>query len=314
MLLTRLLPFAVLLAACSGEEAAPRASGPTDAHGFPRTLEAFGDKVQVASKPMRILPGTAAALDLLVDLVGPERIVAVPFTAPEYANAPLAEADWERLTTFRRFEGEDLLPLRPDLVVTHAYQRAEAVRVLRQAGVAVVRLPDVERYEDLLAQLETLGALVGEEERAAERVRELERRRAALAADTSLVGVRALTYLDLGTGGWTSGTGTTGDLLIRLAGLHNAATDAGLAGNVEIDHERLVMLDPDLLIVRSTVEDDDSVPTAELLRANTTLAGLRAVREDRILVLPARLFAAESHYVLDGAELLAARAKAMLAR
>jgi iron complex transport system substrate-binding protein len=302
-------------AACTHEAppgpATPTAA-PAGASGFPRSVTAFGAQVRVSAPPQRVLPATAAALDFLVDLVGVERIVAVPFTAPEYAGAALTAGDWGRLPTFRNFQGEDILPLRPDLVVTHDYQRAEASRVLQQAGVPVVRLPDMQSFEDLLGALRTLGAVVGEEERAAQRIGELARRRAALGEDDSLAGVRALTYLDLGTGGWTAGARTTGDLLIRLAGLANAAAEAGLVGNVELDQERLITLDPDLIVVRSTVDGEGSVATLALLRSSPTLSALRAVREERVVVLPARLFAAESHYVLDGAELLRTRTRRQL--
>lgn len=303
-----------LASACGPGDPAPRSAAASSSEGFPRTVEAFGAPLTLAAPPRRALPSSATAYDFLADLVGPDRIVAVPFTTADYANAPFPAEARGRLAVFRNFQGEDILPWRPDLVLTHSWQREEAVRVLRQAGVPVVRLPDTRSFEDLLEALEVLGALVGEEPRAAALVRSARARRAALAADGRLAGVRALTYLDLGTGGWTAGTGTTGDLLLELAGLTNAAAEAGLAGNVEIDHERLIVIDPDLLVVRSTVAGEEASPTTDLLRASPTLSTLSALREGRVIVLPARLFAAESHYLLDAAELLHAEAVALLER
>lgn len=302
-----------LLAACSGqaprEGTAPAAGAPD----FPRIVAAFGELVAIPAPARRALPGTAAALDFLVDLVGPERLAAVPFTARDYANAELPAATWDRLPVFRNFHGEELLPLRPDLVLTHGYQRAEATQILSRAGIPVVRLPDLRDFEGLLGVIEVLGRVLGEEPRAGALRADLERRRAALAADSALREVRALTYLDFGTGGWTAGSGTSGDLLLRLAGLRNAAAEAGLAGNVELDHERLMRIDPDLFVLRAPVQGEEQAgPTLALLRSSPNLARLSAVREERIVILPARHFAAESHRLLDAAELLHAEARRAL--
>ncbi len=302
-----------LLAACSGDPPSPAPAGAVGAPAFPRIVPAFGELVPIPAPAQRALPGTAAALDFLVDLVGAGRLAAVPFTARDYTNVELSAADWERLPTFRNFQGEELLPLRPDFVLTHGYQRAEATRILAQAGIPVVRLPDLRDFEGLLGVLEVLGRALGEEPRAAELRTDLERRRAALAADGSLLEVRALTYLDFGTGGWTAGTGTSGDLLLGLAGLRNAAAEAGLVGNVELDHERLMRIDPDLFVLRAPVQGEEQAgPTLALLRSNPNLARLAAVREERIVILPARHFAAESHRLLDAAELLHAQARRVL--
>ena len=111
----------------------------------------------------RLLPTNAAAVDLLVDLVGTDAIVGLPYTALEFACAPLdglADPD-TGVPTFVEFHAERLLAFDPDLVVVSPWQNADTVARLEESGVTVVVMPSVETLDDVRAGLVELGAVLG---------------------------------------------------------------------------------------------------------------------------------------------------------
>ncbi|HEX6882823.1 MAG TPA: ABC transporter substrate-binding protein [Planctomycetota bacterium] len=285
----KILPFASLwltLAACAGE------AGPALA-------------ATAATRPQRILPANAAWVDALSLLVGPERVVALPGEAFGYSRLTQAQTGWAALPTLAVFEAERLLALQPDLVLAHAWQNPETIATLRRAGIPVLATHVPESWNDVTESLLTLGTALGEDGRARQVVAELEARRVALRARAErFAGLRALTYTNLGAGGWTAGAGTTGDVLLGLAGLENAAARAGLRGDATADGERLLALAPDLFVVGRPDASEHSPPSAEFLLAEPALAHLEAVRARRIVTLPPALFTSASPELLTGAERL----------
>ena len=289
----------------------------TSESGFPREITgADGALCRLVAPPRRIVATNASAFDDLAPLVEPDRIAARPSTARQYGNFDVEREGWRDVPEFVRFEGETLLALDPDLIIAHSWQSAATLATLRNAGIPVLTIDVVSRPAQILSVVRMLGAATGEEARAEEIVRELERRMADLAASSGAHrGLRALSYSNLGTGGWAAADGSTMDVVFELAGLRNAADDLGLSQHAKLSFEQLLVLDPDLIVVGG--DDADGYrggQTLALLRETPALAGLRAVREDRILILPSRLHSTNSSHLVTAAEVLAERADALLER
>jgi ABC-type Fe3+-hydroxamate transport system substrate-binding protein len=325
MKLRTLLPLAALtalgvavvvvrMAATERPADAPRSNGakssaetrsaPHD-DGYPREV-VIGDVVlRLDARPTRMLPCNASAVDYLVSLVEPTRVLGLPHTALAYATLDGPYPGWEALPSLHDYSSEAMLGLAPDLVLTHAWQDKAAMTTLETAGVPVLRLPETHSYEDLRRLIEALGRAFDVEPRSRALLDEYDARVAALAADRSRSGWSALSYSNYGTGGWTAGAGTTADLVIGLAGMKNAAGLAGLDGHVGLEMERLLVIDPDVLVLGMAAVDDGSSPTLDLVSSEPALAGLAAVRARRFAVLPTHLALADSHRLVDAAEALA---------
>lgn len=259
------------------------------------------------TSPRRLLPANAAWVDYVTRLVGPERVAALPSEAFGYSR--LADAEearaWGELEPFPAFEGERVLALAPDLVLAHTWQNPETIATLRQAGIPVLVCGVPETWEDVLATLTRLGSLLGETTRTRALLAELEGRRLALRTRAArFEGLRALTYTNLGAGGWTCGADTTGDILLALAGLANSAAEAGLVGDVPADAERLLALSPDVIVVGRPDRSEHAPPSAQFLLSDPALARLEAVAARRIAVLSPALFTSASPELLTGAERL----------
>ena len=272
-------------------------------------------------EPRRIVPTSATAVDLVTDLVEPGRIAALPAQAAEYSRIVALEGALPGTPRFEAYLAEPVLAHRPDLVVVDPWQAPDTSARLRRAGVAVFALPEVHTFEAARAALLQLGDVLGAAARAEELAAELDRRVERLAERAvARSPLRALCYSNFGASGWSAGSETTVHEILRLAGLRNAVAEAGRVGHVGLSFEALLVHDPDVIVVSRPLAmpagaaGDRGGASEAVLLAEPSLAGLRAVRERRIVSLPAWLYATGSHEMVRAAEVLAGEVDALQRR
>ena len=275
---------------------------------FPRSVKLpEGGTLTIERPPERVLLANASAVDMVTMLVGPERLAAIPAQSFEYSRLADEAGAFADVATFDAVEAEVILSFDPDLVVVDPWAAAETIARLREIGVPVLSLPQVVAIDDVLNSIRILGRVLGADEEADTVLTDLRERIAVLrAAAPARAKLRSVSYTNSGAGGWSAGKGTTNHELITLAGLTNAAAEAGRTDHVRTSFEDLHAMDPDFLLVGDFRPGMEAGASARFLRTEPALADLRAVREDRILLVPSRLFAASSQEVVLGAELLAA--------
>jgi iron complex transport system substrate-binding protein len=283
---------------------------------FPLTVSGMGgEPLVIPAAPQRILPANAGSVDFLALLVTPDRVVGLPETTEAYS--PLTRLDgrgaWAALPRFASYAGEAVLSLEPDLVLTHTWQNPETTALLRRSGLRLLSLPTPRSWEEVLQTLHLYGRVLGEEERARAVALELESRVEELARRARARSpLRAMSYANFGAGGSTAGRGTTLDVVLGLAGLQNAAALAGIEGYASIDHERLLAIDPDLLVVDGAGDEGAGSQAERYLRSQPELASLRALRDPgdpsgqtsrtEVLALPSALFTTVSTELVTAAE------------
>ena len=293
-----------------------KAHGPSTQVRWPR-IQRNGERVRILDvepgpiefdgSPRRILPANAALVDLLTLLVDSSSICAIPKSSDDYSRLRAGGdtlADWLELERFIGYGAEPILPYEPDLVLAHTWQKPDVAALLRDAGIAVLVLPMPRRWEDIETTITLLGEILGEEERAREAIASHRRRMDALLARTSHETLRAISYANLGTGGTVAGSGTSADILFELAGLENAAAQAGWLDYRSLDLEGLLRLNPDVIVVDGAHGDSDAPPTEAFLRAQPGLEALRALETGGIISLPSELFTTNSQEILRAAEVL----------
>ncbi|MEZ6197604.1 MAG: ABC transporter substrate-binding protein [Planctomycetota bacterium] len=267
-----------------------------------RVISSDGVTLEFARPPRLILPTNASVVDLLDALVGPERIAALPEQAFRWSRLARDRAGYEKHPVFAQYEAETVLDLAPDLVIASAFNNPDTHARLRERGVAVLRLDVRNSLDDVMKALRMLGSLLGVEERAETVCAEIEARRERLCADAAdLDGITAVSYSNVGSGGWSFGADSTIDEVFRLAGLRNAAARGGRTGSITMSFEQLVDLDPDLVVMGG---DEGQSTSAEVLRGEAALDGLRARRRDAFVILPPELASTSSQEMLTAAEFL----------
>ncbi len=203
---------------------------------------------------------------------------------------------------FKRLSGgaEDLMMLRPDLVVSGSYDKRATREMLLQQGVKVVTfnvMPD--SLDEVKQQIRKMAALLGHPDRAELEVARLD---AAIARARAAVAPRALRVLPLWRRGWVSGQGSLISLLFAEVGLINAASDLGIASGGYASLEAIVKSKPDLILVADGADYAEDEGTALLLHP----ALQRFYPATKRIVIPERLTVCGGVMLADALDLLVA--------
>lgn len=192
---------------------------------------------------------------------------------------------------------EAVLALQPDLYIDADYARSAAhSRAFAQHGVQTLTT-NLQSFADVRALIDTLGALLDLQEGAAALNASLEQRTSALRRAQPARRPTAL-YLIWPNPARIAGGGTYIDEALQLAGARNAFAD--VRGWPEITIESVVARNPDYLIVPAGRAQFSSAALREL----PGWRELNAVRDGRVIAVPAELLERPGLRALDGAELL----------
>jgi len=289
-----------LLAGCPSEEVLEDTAGAFFVGEGPD-----GQRLIVRKPPVRIVAANVCAAEMVKALVPQERIAGIPETVfTGFAIGFEDRSRWADDQVFRRYRGEDVLGLRPDLVVAHTHQDQDTTRLLRSDGLPVLQLRAITSFSDITETIRLLGQVLGEKVKAESLARSLEERRRRLEKPRKRR-LRILSYTNYGTGGWTQGARSTANIVITLAGHVNAAATGHASENhFGIDLEQIASLRPDVFLVG--VDPDGRSPGRSVLEKSEALKGLPAIRKGRIVSLPTTLWTSSSHHLMDAAEALAA--------
>jgi iron complex transport system substrate-binding protein len=190
--------------------------------------------------PMRIVSANLCADRLVIDLVPRERILSVSPFAADPGLSP--SSDRAVGLPVNRGDAEEILALRPDLVVTGAFASRGAAALLRRAGVAVHEIPVTADLAAARAAIRDLARRLDAVARGEAMIAALDARLDAL--PRPLVSVRAVS---LHAGGWVAGAGSLADAVFSRLGIVNAA--ASRIGFVQMDVETLLSHAPELFAV-----------------------------------------------------------------
>jgi iron complex transport system substrate-binding protein len=213
-----------------------------------RVVDAGGDRVTVRSAArIVVLNGDIAEVVFALGLGS--RVVATDTSA----TYPPAATRLHRIGYQRTLSAEGILSLRPTVVIGNTTAGpASVIRQLRDAGVAVVVLPDDDRIASAWQKIRNVGRALGVPNRAARlaastRARILAaQRRAARATSRPKV---AMLYLRGSRVQLLGGAGSRGDVMIRAARARDVGAELGITGFRQITAESLVRAAPDVLLV-----------------------------------------------------------------
>ncbi len=297
-----LLPTLLLLAA--------GLQGPAAEEGYPLTVnDDAGNRLLIPSRPQRIVSLTMFSDEVLLELAGPPRLLAVTSFAADAAVSNIS-ARIAGVPNRLEFNAELILSLRPDLVVVANWSDAQGVAQLRAAGLPVYLCSSAVTVPQVREKILALARVVGEQRAGRELVARMNRRLAELERRLAAVPEsRRLTVLDWSAWGASMGRGSSWDEVVRLAGLRNAADELPVDGwgQVPLSKEKLIELDPDLLVLPGWVYGNAGGAEEFYRRvtADPALRGLRAVRNRRVIRMPENLRATTSQHIVEAIEFLA---------
>jgi iron complex transport system substrate-binding protein len=185
--------------------------------------------------------------ELVLRLAAPGTVKSVTWLArdPVLSNVPaLAQA-----VPVNRGLAEDIVPLAPDLVIAGTYTSRTAVALLQRLRVPVLEIGVPGSIEEALAQITTVAAALGADERGTQLVADIRMRLAALprAAPLAAQPIAAVYQPN----GFTIGQGSMINDLLNRAGLRNLAVERRIDNYGALPLEVLLVAQPDLLVMNA---------------------------------------------------------------
>ena len=195
-----------------------------------------------ADTPQRVVSINLCTDQLAMMLAAPGQLISVSHLASD----PLSSSMVAQAAAYppNRGGAEQVFLMHPDLVLAGTYSARASVDLLRILGVEVVEVPIVQSIADVSAALRLVGRAIGREAAAEALALNFEAEIAALSPPDRLASA-AMYYAN----GYTTGAGTLSDQVLSLTGFRNIGAEAGVTGGGILPLERLVMADPEMIVI-----------------------------------------------------------------
>jgi iron complex transport system substrate-binding protein len=191
---------------------------------------------------------------LLMSLADPEQILGLS----RYSRDRLESWAANDARRYRILSGgaEDILVLRPDIVVASLFDKRSTRELLKENGLRLAEFAVPRNLEEVKAQIRQMGEIVQHADRAAAEVARLD---AAMARARRAVVEKRHSVLPLSRRGWVAGGDSLISSLLAETGLFNAAGNLGVGTGGYVSLEAIVNAKPDFLLVSEVgdrAEDD----------------------------------------------------------
>jgi iron complex transport system substrate-binding protein len=191
---------------------------------------------------------------LLLSLADPEQILGLS----RYARDNVQSWAADNARRYRVLSGgaEDILVLKPDVVVASLFDKRSTRELLKEKGLHLAEFAVPRNLDEAKAQISRMGEIVGHPDRAAAEIARLD---SAITRARGIVADKHYRVLPLSRRGWVSGSDSLVSSLLAETGLFNAAGDLGVASGGYASLEAIVNLKPDFILVADagdTAEDD----------------------------------------------------------
>lgn len=247
--------------------------------------------------PVRVVSMNLCADELVLRLADRDQVLAVTYLARDPRGSTVAaEAAGVPVT---RGLTEEIVALKPDLVIAGAFTTRATVSMLKRVGSPVLELGVPADLDGVRAQIRQVAGVLGHPERGEAMVADLDAR-----LDSVTPATKPLRALVMRPNAFTVAPGGLGDALIRAAGLVNVAAEIGRDRFGQVPLEAAALANADLIVV------DDPAPGLPSL-ADTLLHHpvFRALaQEGRTVAIPNRFWTCPGAHVAEVVARLAAAA------
>lgn len=237
-----LVCFALAMAACAGQPSPPAASAPKDEAAFPVSIEAANGKIEIESRPTRIVSLSPTATEILFAIGAGDQVVAVDDQSDYPSGAPTTELSGYEPNV------EAIAGYEPNLVVATS---DASLKPLEELRVPLLVQPAVATLNGAYAQFEQLGVATGHVAESAEEVARIRSRIKDLVASIPEFEESPTYYHELDDTYFSVTSKTFIGQIYRLAGLENIADEAKKAGTgyPQLSAEYIIEADPDFIFL-----------------------------------------------------------------
>lgn len=255
-----------------------------------------GNGTAAAELP-RIASMNVCTDQLLLTLADPGQILGLS----RYARDPLQSFAADDARRYRITSGgaEDMLVLRPDVVVASLFDKRATRGLLKDKGLHLAEFGVPRSLDEVKDQIHQMGAIVQHPDRAAAEIARLD---AAIGRARQAVAHKRYRILPLSRRGWVSGSESLLGSLLTETGTFNAAGELGVPFGGFASLETIVNLKPDFILVSDAGDHAEDDGRAFLLHP----ALERLYPPSKRIVIPDRLIVCGGVMLVDALDLLVA--------
>lgn len=207
------------------------------------------------AKPQRIASLGLCTDQIVLLLADHARIVTVNHEANNPAVSYMAAAVGD--IPLNQGNAEEIIPLKPDLVLSTNFASPDAVKMLQALGYRVELLPLPTTVAGIRDMLQLAGEWLGEQEKAQTLIRAMDNRIAdAQQRNADKPIRRAIIYSP---NGYTIGTGTLENDVLLQSGYQNLAADIGVQAFQQVSLETLISLQPERVLIDNYAYNQNSL-------------------------------------------------------
>jgi iron complex transport system substrate-binding protein len=237
---------------------------------------------------------------LLIPLADPEQIAGLSRFSRD-AWQSFAANDARHYPTLSG-DAEDVLVLKPDIVVASLFDKRSTRELLKENGLHLAEFSVPHNLDEVKAQIRQMGEIAGHPDRATAEIARLD---AAMARARRVVVQKHYSVLPLARRGWVSGSDSLVSSLLTETGLFNAASDLGVGAGGFASLETIVNAKPDFILVSDAGDHAEDDGRAFLLHP----ALERLYPPAKRIVIPDRLTVCGGAMLADALDLLVAELK-----
>lgn len=248
---------------------------------------------------------TLSGDEMLLDLVSDNRIVGLSGKINE--NKEISNIV-DKAKKIPKIEGNEevLISLEPDLIIIADWlsKKIDDIKSITKAKVYIYKTPS--SYEEQKKLIRDLASLMEEKENGEKLIKDMDTRlkdlQNKIAINYKRKKPRILMYTSSGT---TSGKNTTFDDMVKLISGINVATEAGINRFQDISKEKVIELNPDIIIVPVAKKYDCIDKISKLFFEDPSFKNVKAIRNKKVYFLQYKDITPTSQYMINSIEELA---------
>ena len=214
----------------------------------------------------------------------------------------------DKAKKFPKIEGNEevLMSLEPDLIIVADWlsKRITDIGAITGAKVYFYKTPN--SYEEQKKLIRDLANLVEEKENGEKLIKNMDDRLKALqnkiAKNYKGAKPRILMYTSFGT---TSGKNTTFNDMVKLINGVNVVAEAGIHGFKDISKEKVIELNPDIIIVPIAKKYDNVNKISKLFFEDPSFKNVKAIKNKKVYFIQYKDITPTSQYMINSIEELA---------
>lgn len=252
----------------------------------------------------RIVSLTLSGDEMLLGLVTENRIVGLSGKINEDKDFSYVVSQAKK---FPKVESnvEKLIELEPDLVIAADWMKKDILSQIEDVVSELYIYDTPDNFEEQKKLIKDLGLILKTEKKADEIVDNMEKRlktvQEKIKSSNNIKKPKILLYTSYET---TAGKGTTFENMIELIGGINLASEVGIEGSQKISKEKLIEMDPDIIVV-PIWQKDESEKFTKFFIEDSSFKNLKAIKNKKVIVVPYAVTTPTSQYIIDGIEILA---------